>query len=147
MWSEFTYKIRFYLLKCLSHSFTVQLTLLFSVPVQSNFFLFHYSAIIWIKNSRRMLTDTELYGRFFYNVDICRASERISKIFKPGLYRLSFLGFNLPNFAIFRMLRSGVRLASRRNIATGLNENSIVVLDSCRIPFTKVSLKPFLHNS
>jgi len=37
------------------------------------------------------------------------------------------------------MLRSGVRLASRRNIASGVNENTIVVLDSCRIPFTKSS--------
>ena len=59
---------------------------------------------------------------------------------------VKFLGLYFPYFAIFRMLRSGVRLASRRNIATGLNENSIVVLDSCRIPFTKVSCKPFLHN-
>lgn len=36
------------------------------------------------------------------------------------------------------MLRSGIRIA-RRNIATGRNENNIVVLDSCRIPFTKSS--------
>jgi len=36
------------------------------------------------------------------------------------------------------MLRTGVNIA-RRNIATGLTENSVVVLDSCRTPFVKSS--------
>ena len=34
------------------------------------------------------------------------------------------------------MLRSGLQVA-KRTLQTGLNENSIVVLDSCRIPFLK----------
>jgi len=35
------------------------------------------------------------------------------------------------------MLRSGIQVATKRGLQTGLNDNTIVVLDACRIPFTK----------
>ena len=57
---------------------------------------------------------------------------------------LSPVNFNLtekvkcnmtPN--IFSMLRTGIRNVAKRSIAQGLEKNTVVVLDSCRTPFTK----------